>query len=98
MIQIFGSNPYHIKASATNFLKDNQGEYQPPDTIFVPKPGDGNHYPIRVLLIGIPDGVNSVINDLYLCRFAQVHEWSPAMKARHLGEIMRVTTKDFVIN
>ena len=98
MVEIFRPNPYFIQVSAINFLGDNQGKSPPPDLIFMPKPGEGNHYPIRVLLIGIPDGVNSTINDLYLRRFAQVYDWSPAIKAPYPGEIMRVTTKDFVVN
>ena len=90
------SNPYCINNRTTGFLNDKEDpDY--PNLIFTPAPRNGDRYPIRVLLIGIPDGVTCVINELYLKQFAEVHAWSPAFKARYPGEIMKVMTKYVVI-
>ena len=90
------SNPYYINNLTTGFLED-QEDPDYPNIIFTPAPRNGDRYPIRVLLIGIPDGVTCVINELYLKQFAEVHAWSPAFKARYPGEIMKVMTKYVVI-
>ena len=97
MVNFFSPNVYTAQGLATNFVADDKGK-NPPDIIFTPKPGDGNRYPIRVLVIGIPPGVSSVIQELYLRGFAEMAAWSPAIKAQRPDEIMRVTTRYFLIN
>ncbi|MEB3233698.1 MAG: hypothetical protein VKJ64_22005 [Leptolyngbyaceae bacterium] len=57
--------------------------------------------PVRLLLIGSRQGVNSIIHVLHHLRFAEVFEWSQALDAPDLskplhipsGEVMRVLTK-----
>ena len=97
MLNFNGQNPHPMEDTAIAFQSDG-GDTNPPDIIFVPTPENGNRYPIRLLAIGIPPGVNSVIHQLHVKHFAEVSAWSPAMKSRHPGEIMRVMTQYFVMN
>ena len=97
MVLICYSNPSRIQASAYNFLADDQGN-KPPGLILTPKPGEGNSYPIKLLATGIPPGVNAVIHELHVRGFADVHAWSPQIKAQHPGEITRIMTKYFIFN
>ena len=90
-------NLYPISNLVTGFQNDG-GETNPPDLIFTPGNSNGDRYPIRVLVIGIPPGVNSVIGELHVKHFADVGIWSPGLKARHPGEIMRFMTRYFVMN
>ncbi|GAB4370255.1 MAG: hypothetical protein Kow00121_10810 [Elainellaceae cyanobacterium] len=53
---------------------------------------------VRILLMGDPDSVQQVIQDLHLCRFCEVNVWSkPLRLAEHQqqlilepGEVMRI--------
>ena len=94
MLNLVYPNPYIIGTSAVNLLKEEKNS-NPPDLIFTPSPGEGNRYPIRILVIGIPEGVKSVIYELYMREFAQISEWSPPLQSQHPGEIMRVMTRYF---
>ena len=96
MLNLYSQNPHSTKDTAVAFRKDG-GNTNPPDLIFIPQPENGDRYPIRLLAIGIPPGVNSVIHQLHVKQFAEVAAWSPAMKSRHPGEIMRVMTQYFVM-
>lgn len=55
--------------------------------------------PVRLLLIGSRQGVNSVVHTLHHLRFAEVFEWSHDLPAPTQslnlapGEIMRILTK-----
>ena len=97
MLNFNDQNPHPMEDTAIAF-QSGDGDANPPDIIFVPTPENGNRYPIRLLAIGIPPGVNSVIHQLHVKHFAEVSAWSPAMKSRHPGEIMRVMTQYFVMN
>ena len=96
MLQFLTISPQPTQSLGFNFPED-----QPPETLpnlfFTPYPTRPNYYPIRIFVIGIPEGVNSMVNDMYLCRFAQVTEWSRLLPARHPGEVMRVMTRDFML-
>ena len=88
---------YPISNLITGFCEDGGGK-NPPDLIFTPGNSNGDRYPIRVLVIGIPDGVNSVIGELQVKHFADMAVWSPGLKSKHPGEIMKVMTRYFVMN
>ena len=96
MLNLYCQTPHPIEDTAVAFRKDG-GNTNPPDLIFIPKSENGDRYPIRLLAIGIPPGVNSVIHQLHIKQFAEVAAWSPAMKSRHPGEIMKVMTQYFVM-
>ena len=96
MLNLYCQTPHPIEDTAVAFRKDG-GNTNPPDLIFIPKSENGDRYPIRLLAIGIPPGVNSVIHQLHIKQFAEVAAWSPAMKSHHPGEIMKVMTQYFVM-
>ena len=96
MLNFNDQNPHPIEDTAFAF-QDDGGDNHPPDLIFVLTPENGDRYPIRLLAIGIPQGVSSVIHQLHVKQFAEVAAWSPAMKAKYPGEIMRVMTQYFVM-
>ena len=86
---------YHAQLLATNFLED-KAEEGTPNLIVTPEKGQGNSYPVIIAVTSIPDGVTSIVKDLHARHFAQVYDWSPAIKAPKPGEITRITTKYFV--
>ena len=96
MLQILTINPQCFDELGTSLLVDPP-KAGLPDLFWTPYPTRPNYYPIRIFVIGIPGGVNSIVHDLYLREFAQVHEWSRPLPARHPGEIMRVMTRDFML-
>jgi hypothetical protein len=49
--------------------------------------------PIRLLICGVPKGVESIINLLHVLGFAKVDEWSPPLPSPIAGEIMRILTR-----
>jgi len=49
--------------------------------------------PIRLLICGIPKGVDSIVNLLHVLGFAQVGEWSPPLPSPIAGEIIRILTR-----
>ncbi len=49
--------------------------------------------PIRLLICGIPKGVESIVNLLHVLGFAQVGEWSPPLPSPIAGEIIRILTR-----
>ena len=96
MLHSLTISPQLTQARGIGFLEDKSTEGLP-NLFFTPYPTRPNYYPIRIFVIGIPEGVDSIVHDLYLCRFSQVTEWSRALTARHPGEIMRVMTRDFLL-
>jgi hypothetical protein len=51
--------------------------------------------PIRLLACGVPLGVESVIHQLHVVRFAEVGEWSPPLPSPVQGEVIRILTRYF---
>ncbi|MFB2981219.1 hypothetical protein [Microseira sp. BLCC-F43] len=49
--------------------------------------------PVRMIACGIPYGVNSVIHNLHVVRFAEVAAWSPPLPSPVKGEIIRILTR-----
>ncbi|MEG4146095.1 hypothetical protein [Microcoleus sp. Pol12B5] len=49
--------------------------------------------PIRLLICGIPKGVESIINLLHVLGFAEFGEWSPPLQSPLAGEVMRILTR-----
>jgi hypothetical protein len=52
----------------------------------------GKH-PIRLLACGVPKGVESVVHQLHIVRFADVSQWSPPLPSPVSGEVIRILTK-----
>ena len=89
--------PYFLQTPTVSFLGDRlDPEFS--ELILPTTPDAYNRYPIRVIVIGIPPGVTSIIHELYTKQFAQVYEWSSGIQAGQPGEIMKVMTRYFVMN
>jgi hypothetical protein len=56
-----------------------------------------NREPVKILLIGSPKGVNTVIHTLYRLRFAEVREWSPLQPTANPGEVMSILKRQISI-
>jgi hypothetical protein len=50
---------------------------------------------VRLILMGTPEDVSSVIYDLYQRGFAEVGDWSPPQPIPHTDEIIRVQIRRF---
>jgi len=50
---------------------------------------------VRVILMGTPEDVSSVIYDLYQRDFADVNDWSPPQPIPNSDEIIRVQIRRF---
>jgi hypothetical protein len=50
---------------------------------------------VRVILLGTPEDVSSVIHELYQRGFADVGDWSPPQPIPHTDEIIRVQIRRF---
>ena len=97
MLRIVNFNSDLISIPVSSVLAGGQGTGIP-DFIYNPAPGEGDRYPIRLLAMGIPYGVNQVIHELHVRGFAEVGAWSPAIRAQNPEEIIRVMTRYIVMN
>ena len=52
--------------------------------------------PIRILVCGVPNGVNRVIHQLHLLGFAEAGEWSPALPSPIAGEVIRILVRYYL--
>lgn len=64
-----------------------------PEIISAPINAPQDKKPIRILVCGVPEGVNSIVHELHVKRFAEVFEWSPPLPSTVPGEVIRVLTK-----
>ncbi|MDY6783332.1 MAG: hypothetical protein SW833_12450 [Cyanobacteriota bacterium] len=53
--------------------------------------------PVRVLVSGIPQGVERIVHRLHVLGFAEVWEWSPPLPSPVSGEVIRVLTRYCII-
>ncbi|MDY6784264.1 MAG: hypothetical protein SW833_17240 [Cyanobacteriota bacterium] len=49
--------------------------------------------PVRLLLCGVPKGVERVVHRLHVLGFAEVGQWTPPLPSPVEGEIIRVLTR-----
>jgi hypothetical protein len=54
-------------------------------------------YPIRILVYGIPQGVDNILHQLHVLRFAEVGEWSPPLPSPIEGEVIRILVRHFSV-
>jgi hypothetical protein len=60
----------------------------------LPDAPPGNQ-PIRILLCGIPQGVNHLVHQLHVLRFAEAGEWSPPLPSPIAGEVIRILIRHY---
>lgn len=53
--------------------------------------------PIRLLLCGVPQGVERIVHQLHILGFAEVGEWSPVLPSPVEGEVIRILTRYCII-
>ncbi len=53
--------------------------------------------PIRILVCGVPSGVNHIIHQLHVLGFADAGEWSPALPAPLHGEVIRILVRYWTV-
>ncbi|HEY9629275.1 MAG TPA: hypothetical protein V6C84_18390 [Coleofasciculaceae cyanobacterium] len=49
--------------------------------------------PVQIIVMGSEQGIETMIHRLYLCRFAEVHEWTILLPAPVPGKLMRSLTR-----
>ncbi|MGB6169378.1 MAG: hypothetical protein WBF52_17475 [Geitlerinemataceae cyanobacterium] len=62
----------------------------------IPDTAPANRKPIRLLVCGVPEGVESIIHRLHLLGFAEVGEWSAPLPFAVNGEVMRILTRHWM--
>ncbi|MGB3561086.1 MAG: hypothetical protein WBA24_21305 [Geitlerinemataceae cyanobacterium] len=62
----------------------------------IPDTAPANRKPIRLLVCGVPEGVESIIHRLHVLGFAEVGEWSAPLPFAVNGEVMRILTRHWM--
>jgi len=73
-----------------NFLGNPPATDTATATVPVAEPPQPDREPVKILLIGSPKAVRSIIHILYSLGFASVGEWSPLQPAQKPGEVMSI--------
>jgi hypothetical protein len=79
------------------FIPDTSETRTPPASSNAPSESSPRREPIKVLIIGSPQGVNNTIHTLYKRGFAEVTEWSPLQPTSNPGEVMSVLRRQIRI-
>jgi hypothetical protein len=53
--------------------------------------------PIRLIACGIPEGVDSMVNQLHILGFAETIEWTRRLNSPVPGEVIRILTRYIII-
>lgn len=53
--------------------------------------------PIRILICGLPAGVNQIVHQLHVLGFAEAGDWSPPLPAPIEGEVIRILVRYYLI-
>lgn len=53
--------------------------------------------PIRLLCCGVPVGVDGIVHQLHVLRFAQEGEWSKRLPSPNPGEVIRILTRYIIV-
>ena len=56
-------------------------------------PQEGGRDKVRIMVLGSPEGVDSIVKSLHVLRFAEMKEWSNPLPTGRTGEVMRILTK-----
>ncbi len=81
-----------------DFLADTSQTPTLPVSSNTPSEPSPRREPIKVLVIGSPQGVNSTIYNLYSRGFAEVTAWSPLQPTSSPGEVMSVLRRQIRIS
>ena len=56
-------------------------------------PQENGREKVRIMVLGSPEGVESIVKSLHKLRFAEMKEWSNPLPTGRAGEVMRILTK-----
>ncbi|MGD1929259.1 MAG: hypothetical protein ACFB12_10135 [Leptolyngbyaceae cyanobacterium] len=56
-------------------------------------PQENGREKVRIMVLGSPEGVDSIVKSLHKLRFAEMKEWSNPLPTGRAGEVMRILTK-----
>lgn len=56
-------------------------------------PQEGGRDKVRIMVLGSPEGVDSIVKSLHVLRFAEMKEWSNPLPTGRTGAVMRILTK-----
>ena len=62
-------------------------------TTQVQGPQESGREKVRIMVLGSPEGVDSIVKSLHKLRFAEMKEWSNPLPTGRAGEVMRILTK-----
>src|SRR4028119_1518563 len=81
----------HKTLMSKNFLANPPATDTATATVPVAEPPQPDREPVKMLLIGSPKAVRSIIHILYCLGFASVSEWSPLQQAQKPGEVILIS-------
>ncbi len=80
------------------FLPNTNETPTPPNSDDIPTQPRRKREPVKMIVIGSPKAVNSVIRTQYVLGFANVTDWSPLQPTSNLDEVMSVLSKQILIH
>jgi hypothetical protein len=80
------------------FLPETNDNPTPPTSANTPLEPRPERERIRMIVIGSPKAVNSVIRTQYVLGFANVTEWSPLQPTSNLDEVMSVLSRQILLH
>lgn len=81
----------------TSFLPDKSASPSAAASVQVSTDANSGREYIRILVIGSPRGVTSIIHTLHSLRFAEVGEWSPLQPYGASGEVMSLLRRQILL-
>lgn len=81
-----------------DFLPDPRETSNPPDSSNADSEASPRREPIKMLLIGSPQAVNTTIRNLYKRGFAEVKAWSSLQPTNKPGDVMSILSREIWIN
>jgi hypothetical protein len=80
------------------FLPNTNETPTPPSSDDIPTQPHRKRERIKMIVIGSPKAVNSVIRKQYVLGFANVTEWSPLQPTSNSDEVMSVLRRQILID
>jgi len=80
------------------FLPNTNETPTPPNSDDIPTQPHRKRERIKMIVIGSPKAVNSVIRKQYVLGFANVTEWSPLQPTSNSDEVMSVLRRQILID
>ena len=81
-----------------DFVLDTSETPTSPASSNTPTEASPRREPVKMLLIGSPQGVTNTIHNLYSRGFAEVTAWSPLQPTSNPGEVMSVLRRQIRIH